>query len=64
MIVIAGVLVFATIPAGYFVYNKYKAREAQSKTLIRPEHLRDILKEWDDNQNAGCEKEWKVSIEK
>lgn len=35
-----------------------------SKTLVKPGHLKDILKEWDENQNGGCEKEWSVRIQR
>lgn len=63
IIVIFGLLFLVGGPIGsYFAVKEYKKRAAKyaSKTLVKPEHLKDILTEWDENQNAGCEKEWSV----
>lgn len=62
IIVVFGVILISAVPAGYMGYRWYKRppAEYELKTSIKPEQLNEILKEWDENQNAGCEKEWKV----
>lgn len=48
------------------VFQKYKQQDKyESKTMVKPENLSKIVKEWDEKKNVGCvgcEDEWNVKI--
>lgn len=66
VIVVSGLIVLALPGVVYVGVRKWRVKQATrppkyvSKTMVKPEQLGEILNEWDEHQNAGCEKEWSV----
>ena len=60
IIVVSCVLFVAATGGGYVYYKKRPTPSKPDVHCIQPDQLRDLLRDWDQNQNAGCEKEWSV----